>query len=188
MLYRDLDQAIYALQAGRELLQDDSEDRITADLMRQMRILGYNAVHDSKTGGHVDLAISLGSYSWIGEAKKDGNFKEGFLQLMDRYVPASGDYSHNAGGLLFYLVKTSDALAKLEQWMKEIEAEATAACEKCVDNVLAFYSTHKLEGPGTSFRVRTMGVSLFHQPTDKAAHAKEARRVAREQRKLAPKP
>jgi len=49
--------------------------------------------------------------------------------------------------------------------------------------VLAFYSTHKLEGPGTLFRVRTMGVSLFQDPKDKAAHAKEARRVVREQKK-----
>lgn len=177
-LYKDLDRAIFALQAGRELLQDDSEDRITADLMRQMRQLGYRAIHDSKTGGHVDLSVELGEFSWIGEAKKDGNFKEGFLQLMTRYVPASGNYSHNAGGLLFYLVKTKKALAMLEKWMKEIGGDGT--CEKCANNVLAFYSEHELEGSGTMFRVRTMGVSLYHDPKDKAARAKEGRRAARE--------
>lgn len=176
-LYKDLDRGIYALQAGRELLQEDSEDRLTADLMRQMRQLGYRASHDSKTGGHVDLAIELGQFSWIGEAKKDGNFKEGLLQLTTRYVPASGDYSHNAGGLLFYLVATKDALGKIESWMEELKENSV--CEKCSANPFAFFSEHKLEGPGTMFRVRTMGVSLYHKPEDKAARAKEARRVAK---------
>lgn len=185
-LYQDLDRAIYALQAGRELLQEDSEDRLTADLMRQIRQLGYLATHDGKTGGHIDLSVSLGRYTWIGEAKKDGNFHEGFLQLTTRYVPASGDYSHNAGGLLFYMVETKDALGKLERWIEELRVKAAVECEMCKENALAFYSNHKLEGPGTMFRVRTMGVSLYHRPQDAAAHAKEARRVAREAKQALP--
>jgi len=115
-LYADIDDSIYELQASRELRQNDSEDRITLDILVGLKRHGYNATHDSKTGGHVDLSVRMGPHSWIGEAKKDGNFHEGFLQLTSRYVQASGNYAHDHGGLLFYMVKTSDALGKLISW------------------------------------------------------------------------
>lgn len=102
-LYSDIDESIYDMQAGRELRQNDSEDRLSADIILALKRQGYSAVPDGKTGGHVDISVKLGDFSWIGEAKKDGNFHEGFLQLTTRYVPASGDYSHNQGGLIFYL-------------------------------------------------------------------------------------
>ena len=92
-LYTDLDESIYALQATPELRQKDGEDRISQDILVGLNQKGYQATHDTKTGGHVDLSIRLGDHSWIGEAKKDGNFKEGFLQLATRYVQASGNWA-----------------------------------------------------------------------------------------------
>lgn len=115
-LYADIDLLIYRMQAGRELRQKDDEDRLSADILLGLGVMGYDAVSDGKSGGHVDLSVKMGQFSWIGEAKKDGNFQEGFLQLTSRYVPASGNYSHNQAGLLFYLVKTKDARAKLATW------------------------------------------------------------------------
>jgi hypothetical protein len=177
-LYNDLDQAIYGLQASAELLQEDGEDRITLDILLQLRQHGYIAEHDSKTGGHVDLSVAYGPNSWIGEAKKDGNFQEGYLQLMSRYKPRSGDYSHNAGGLLFYFVDTQDARGKLDEWKENVRSQAVA-CNPCPRNVLAFFTEHKLVGPGTSFFVRTMAVSLYHRPLDKSGLATAARREAK---------
>ncbi|QNP49343.1 hypothetical protein [Diaphorobacter aerolatus] len=177
-LYADIDESIYELQASRELRQNDTEDRISLDILVGLKRSGYNATHDSKTGGHVDLAVRIGSHSWIGEAKKDGNFKEGFLQLTSRYVQASGNYSHDQGGLLFYMVKRADALGVLNIWRRQLMNDGHS-CIDCNTNKLAFYSKHKLEGSGTDFKIRSMVISLYHQPLDKSARDSAKRRAAK---------
>jgi hypothetical protein len=177
-LYEDIDQLIYSMQAGRELRQKDSEDRLSADVLGGLRLHGYDAFADGKSGGHVDLSVKMGEFSWIGEAKKDGNFREGFLQLTTRYVPASGNFAHNQGGLIFYLIATPDAQGKLNTWRDELVAKGSY-CSACTRNALAFYSTHKLEGAGTNFKVRTMGVALYHHPKDKSARNSVAKKTAK---------
>lgn len=177
-LYDDIDDLIYDMQAGRELRQNDSEDRLSADILGGLSRHGYIAVPDGKTGGHVDMSVKLGDFAWIGEAKKDGNFHEGFLQLTTRYVPASGNYSHNQGGLIFYLVQTPDARGKLDTWRDELDSKGHA-CTDCSRNNLAFHSIHKLEGSGTNFKVRTMGVTLYHQPKDKSARISAAKKLTK---------
>ena len=175
-LYEDIDDLIYRMQAGRELRQTDSEDRLSADILSGLSQHGYIATPDSKTGGHVDISVTLGDFAWIGEAKKDDNFYEGFLQLTTRYVTASGNYLHNQGGLIFYMVKAPDARGKLDIWRNELAAKGDT-CTDCSHNILAFYSTHKLEGSGTNFKVRTMGVTLYHHPKDKSARISAAKKL-----------
>lgn len=167
-LYDDIDQLIYRMQGGPEVRQADSEDRLSAEVLGGLSLLGYDAVADGKTGGHVDLSVKMADFSWIGEAKKDGNFHEGFLQLTTRYVPASGNFAHNQGGLLFYMIKSADARGKLNTWRDDLTGIGHA-CVDCTRNQLAFYSDHKIESSGTNFKVRTMGIALFHQPKDKSA-------------------
>jgi hypothetical protein len=176
-LYKDLDQAIYDLQASREMRQNDGEDRITIDILSRLNVVGYSATHDTKTGGHVDLSIRLGDeHSWIGEAKKDGGFQEGLLQLTTRYVQASGNYAHDHAGLLFYLIKSPDAYGTLNRWKNKLADDGTVshACDK---NTLAFYSVHTLIGSGTMLNVRTMCVSLYHDPKDKSARTSAAKKL-----------
>ena len=177
-LYLDIDQVINRMQAGRELRQDDGEDRLSGDILLGLDLLGYDTVADAKTGGHVDLSIKLGPFSWIGEAKKDGNFQEGFLQLSTRYVPASGNYNHNQGGLLFYLVDTKNARGTLDTWRDALTTQGHA-CVACPRNPLAFYSDHTLEGSGLPFKIRTMGVTLYHKPQDKSARASAKRKATK---------
>lgn len=186
-LYDDIDESIYALQSTRELRQKDGEDRISLDILVGLNRQGYSATHDGKTGGHVDLSVRLGEHSWIGEAKKDGNFYEGFLQLTTRYVQASGNFAHDQGGLLFYMVESTDALGKLDGWRTKLTTDGHA-CEPCAKNKLAFYSEHKLEGSGTDFKVRTMAVSLYHRPLDKSARTSAAKRLAKAAAKRAAGP
>lgn len=177
-LYDDIDQLIYRMQGGPELRQTDSEDRLSAEVLGGLSILGYDAVADGKTGGHVDLSVKMGEFSWIGEAKKDGNFHEGFLQLTTRYVPASGNFAHNQGGLIFYLVATPNARGKLTNWRDDLTSNGYT-CVDCTRNPLAFYSDHKIESSGTDFKVRTMGVALYHQPKDKSARNSAAKKAAK---------
>ena len=177
-LYDDIDQLIYRMQGGPEIRQADSEDRLSSEVLGGLSILGYDAVADGKTGGHVDLSVKMGEFSWIGEAKKDGNFHEGFLQLTTRYVPASGNFAHNQGGLIFYLIATPDARSKLSTWRDDLTSKGNA-CADCKRNQLAFYSDHKFESSGTNFKVRTMGVALYHKPKDKSARTSAAKKAAK---------
>jgi len=177
-LYADIDESIYALQATRELRQNDGEDRISLDILVGLNRQGYQATHDSKTGGHVDLSVRLGSHSWIGEAKKDGNFHEGYLQITSRYVQASGNYAHDQGGLLFYMIQSADAIGKLNGWRTKLTADGFT-CTDCTTNKLAFYSTHRLAGSGTQFKIRSMAVALYHQPVDRSARISALKKTAK---------
>jgi hypothetical protein len=181
-LYEDIDNLIFDMQAGREIRQKDTEDRLTDDILRGLRRVGYTAIHDGKTGGHVDFSVFLGDHSWIGEAKKDGDFREGLLQLTTRYVPASGNYSHNEGGLVVYLIETCDARGALDRWKAALEADGHT-CTDCGDNTLAIFSDHKLAGSGTTFKVRTMAVALFHSPTDRSGRETAERQASASQQR-----
>lgn len=174
-LYKDIDVLIKQLQNSRHLRQGDSEDRITQDILIGLSQQGYTAIHDGNTGGHVDLLVLLNKHSWIAEAKKDGQFEEGLKQLTHRYVQGSGDFAHDHGGLLLYMVKTADALGSLNRWRSKV-AKDGQACRSCKDNMLAFFSTHVLKGSGTRFVVRNMAVSLYHEPTDKSARRSAVRK------------
>ena len=63
-LYDDIDQLIYRMQSGPELRQNDSEDRLSAEVLGGLSIFGYEAFADGKTGGHVDLSVKMGKFSW----------------------------------------------------------------------------------------------------------------------------
>lgn len=164
-LYSDLDEAIYILQKNPELHQNSSEDQLSILLLGNLKISGYDTAHEAKTGGHVDLTVGLGDYTWIGEAKKDGNYEGGFKQLSTRYVTGSGNYAHNHGGLIFYLVTIKNAKLVMNNWRAKL-IENSTVCKDCKNNTLAFYSDHVLESSGTDFYVRSMAVSLYHQPQD----------------------
>ncbi len=83
-------------------------------------------------------------------------------------------YAHDQGGLLFYLVKTANAHSRLSGWRIQLTTDGYQ-CADCGKNKLAFYSTHKLTGSGTDFKVRSMAVTLFHQPLDKSARNSAAK-------------
>ena len=176
-LYIDLDKSIYNIQKNREFHQNSSEDMLSTWVLGQLDIIGYDTSHEAKTGGHVDLIIKLGGYTWIGEAKKDGNYEGGFDQLTTRYVSASGNFNHDHGGLIFYLVDIKNAKLVLNNWKKKLE-DKKVVCQDCDKNALAFYSKHILEGSGTDFNIRSMAVSLFHQPQDASGLKTAANREA----------
>ncbi|MBW8843576.1 MAG: hypothetical protein JF607_01205 [Burkholderiales bacterium] len=177
-LYLDIDQLIYSMQSAPELRQDDSEDRLSGEILQGLRLLGYDAYPDGKTGGHVDMTVKMAAYSWLGEAKKDGNFDEGLLQLTTRYKTASGNFAHNQAGLVFYMVASPNAKSLLKGWSDKL---ATQNCSpvQCPNNVLAYFSAHIVDGAGTDLKVRTMGVSLYHKPKDKSARTSAKRKAAK---------
>jgi hypothetical protein len=173
-LYKDIDKVIYQIQENPELRQKDTEDRLTIDIVNPLRTLGYDVSHETKIGGHVDIAVRKNDVLWLGEAKiyKGNNYLwEGFLQLFTRY--SIGDLNQENGGLLIYIFK-EDASSIMQNWQNYLLEQSLPdlSIRPCKMRSLAFISTHKHERSGQAFHVRHIPVMLHFAPKDKSGRAK----------------
>ena len=169
ILYEDIDEIIQDIQENPELRKDDAEDRLTIEILLNLRRLGYDASHDTKIGGHTDLFVKHNKgYKWIGEAKiHDGNayLWGGFMQLTERY--SIGDDRQKDGGMLIYL-KISDADKVMKSWENYLASQNLQDYEHhpCSKNSLYFFSKYKHTKSGLIFTVRHMIVLLYFKPQD----------------------
>jgi hypothetical protein len=176
-LHEDLDKVISQIQENPELRQSDKEDRLTIDIVNQLRCLGYEASHDSKIGGHVDIVVRESDCLWIGKAKiySDNSYLwKGFQQLMTRY--SIGDSNQRNGGLLIY-IREKDASSIMKKWQNYLLEKSLPnySFKHCKMRSLAFISTHRHERSGQAFHVRHMPVMLHFAPKDKSGrHRKES--------------
>ena len=175
IFYKDLDQVIYRIEENPELRQKDTEDRLTIDIVNQLRSLGYDAAHDSKIGGHADLAVRKSDFVWLGEAKiyTDNNYLwEGFQQLTTRY--SIGDSNQRNGGLLIYL-REGDASSIMKKWQNYLLEKSLPdySYRPCKMRSLAFISTHRHERSGQAFHVRHIPVMLHFAPKDKSGRRRK---------------
>lgn len=179
LLYEDLDSIIKDFQANPQRRSKDSEDRLTEEMVGYLNTSGYSAYHGTSSGGHVDLTVMLGrELTWIGEAKKDQKFHEGFLQLSTRYRPAGGDFSHNQAGMILYCCKPPDLLSRRTSWIKKVSGMAQfkeLTAYDCPKNRYMFYTKHIHEVTGEDFIVRHMFVGLIWEPKDASARGAKAR-------------
>jgi len=169
ILYEDIDEIIQDIQENPELRKDDGEDRLTIEILTNLKRLGYNVTHDTKVGGHTDLLVKHSKgYKWIGEAKiHHGNeyLWGGFMQLTERY--SIGDDYQKDGGILIYL-KISDADKVMKNWKNYLDSRNLEDYEyyPCSKNSLYFFSKYKHTKSGLIFTVRHMIVLLYFNPKD----------------------
>jgi hypothetical protein len=169
VLYSDIDKIIYQIEENPELRQTDTEDRLTIEIKNILCMIGYNASHDSKVGGHTDILVKKNDFLWIGEAKIHSNYEwlwKGFQQLSTRY--STGDCNQKNGGLFIY-IRNKDAKSILEEWKTRLNEKKLPnyICKQCRKRPLSFFSSHKHESSGELFIVRHMPVILYFNPQDK---------------------
>jgi hypothetical protein len=170
VLYKDIDKIIYQLQENSELLQSDTEDRLTLSILHGLRCMGYSASHEQKIGGHVDLAVKKGNFTWIGEAKIHSDYEylwQGFQQLTTRY--STGDDNQSDGGLLIY-IRTRNAKQVVQKWQEHLTTKSLPgySIQPCKIRNLGFFSIHTHQRSGCDFKVRHMPVILYFNPQDKS--------------------
>jgi HEAT repeat protein len=175
-LYEDIDKVISLIRENPELRQNDKEDRLTIDIVNQLRCFGYDASHETKIGGHVDLVVRKDDLLWLGEAKiySDNNYLwEGFLQLTTRY--SIGDSNQEHGGLLIY-IRQGDASSIMKKWQEYLLSKNLPdySFKPCKMNRAAFISTHRHERSGKPFHVRHIPVMLHFAPQDKSGRRRKA--------------
>lgn len=169
-LNRDLDSCINIMEEDPKIRREDGEDRLTSEIVLALRFKGYQVEHDAMVGGHCDIVVRYGNYTWLGEAKIHGAYDylfQGFQQLCTRY--ASGTPMSNHGGLLIY-IRNNDALAVVNSWRTHLSGKSLkdyheSECE--MRPLLAFNSSHKHERSGLPYYVRHVGIVLGFDPKDK---------------------
>jgi hypothetical protein len=170
VLYKDIDKIIYQLQENPELLQNDTEDRLTLSIVNRLCCMGYNASHESKIGGHVDLAVKKGNFIWIGESKIHHDYEylwQGFQQLTTRY--STGDDNQSDGGLLIY-IRTENAKQVVQKWQEHLTSKDLPgySVQQCEMRNICFFSIHTHQRSGYDFKVRHMPIILHFNPQDKS--------------------
>jgi hypothetical protein len=176
LLYDDIDRIFAQMARSAKIMQGDSEDRITTELISNLRSLSYIAKHDAMAGGHVDVDVELNGFTWLGEAKFDNGaayLEQGFLQLTTRYT--SGDSNHDCGGLLVY-IKQPNALSVMTKWRELLSGSKYVTeikIEDCHKNRLAFRSEHTHRTTGLPYRVRHIPLLLHFDPQDKSGLSKK---------------
>lgn len=171
VFYRDLDQILATIEENPEVRAKDGEDRLTIEIRNMLRILGYDASHDSKIGGHADLLVRKGEFIWLGEAKVHKQtydyIWEGFQQLCTRY--SIGSDNQSCGGLIIY-IRIPNSTSVMERWKSHLEGKKLPEYKMlpCGLKSIAFFSTHSHERSGLPFEVRHIPVMLYFNPQDKS--------------------
>lgn len=168
-IYSALDSSISYLEDNPGIRQEDSEDRTTIEIVGHLKQRGYDADHDTKINGHVDIVVrNRAGYKWLGEAKKHTAYPwlhQGFEQLCTRY--SRGTQNQNQGGILIY-IRTKDAKSVISKWKDHLTSHAEwkdLRFEECAEKPgLYFYTEHQHDSSGLPYRVRHMGIVLHHDP------------------------
>jgi hypothetical protein len=165
-LYQELTAIVRDLEQYADKHQEDLEDQITIDIVRQLRRSGYNSEHDTYTKGHVDIRVRQDSFVWLGEGKVHNAYDwlvKGLKQLHERYSTGREDGS----GLLIY-IRGQNAQAVIEEWRKRLMADKYCRLKVTKDagtnDKLSFWSVHKHKGSVLDIETKHIGVALFVHP------------------------
>ena len=170
VLYEDVDSILSVMQENPELLLDDGEDRLTINIIGSLKVMGYEAYHEPKIGGHTDLSVrSKRAHLWLGEAKVHSSYQhlfDGFQQLTTRY--STGDVNQDEGGMIIY-IRNMNSAQVMTRWREDL-AERGVDGIKFFDSPIrpdhVFYTSHLHERSSRNYTVRHMGVILGFNPKD----------------------
>ncbi|WP_052263623.1 hypothetical protein [Comamonas thiooxydans] len=168
VLYQDLDACIRFMEDDPKVRQEDGEDRLTTEIIGQLKSRGYSATHDELVGGHSDIVVRyFDKYVWVAEAKIHSSYDYlggGFDQLTTRYL--RGTVNANEGALLIY-IRNADVAAVVKNWSTKLAERdlpdfSQDACP--ARGELGFYNTYKHHSSGLPVRIRHMGINLHWDP------------------------
>lgn len=167
-LYSELNAIIRNIEETAAVRQTDGEDRLTLDIVLNLRRAGYTVSHDAYVNGHADISVTQDNFRWLGEAKEHRDYEwlfKGLRQLLSRYATGRED-----GSALLVYIKNKDAANVLAEWRKRLtetkECELQSTNDSSTGEKLVFWSTHKHNGSGLPIKTKHLGISLYFQPTD----------------------
>lgn len=146
--------------------QKRSEDALSIDLVSALKFMGFDASHDTTTGGHCDIVID-GKYDflWLGEAKKHNDYDwllKGFEQLDTRYATAVK--GQDRGGLIIYHfgMRCDQVMDAWAERLRGARPDVTIVEREDGDLVMNSHHTHRRTG--RTYHVRHVIASLYWDP------------------------
>lgn len=164
-LYEEMEIIIRSLEGGRKERHDDSEDRLSIEIVNCLRSAGYYSEKDPTHGGHVDILVAPErnrSMKWYGEAKIWNGvtyLNGGIDQLLSRY--ASGR-DRQLGFLVYF--KEKNLISKMKTWLTHVDGMPDVYPNK--SNVIddySFTSTHR-HSTGATIEVRHFAINIDWDP------------------------
>lgn len=161
---------------GKELAKNPkyqkglSEDQITNQIVNSLRLIGFDATHDTENGGHCDIVIeACNQMLWLGEAKmiksKNNNWLyKGYNQLYTRYSTGN-DYQDRGGMIVYCFAPYMNKI--MNAWKDYLQNKyPNIQIAPCKKYSLAFYSEQDHIRTGRKFIVRHIPISFYFSPED----------------------
>lgn len=148
--------------------KDRSEDGLSIDLITSLKHFGFQASHDTTTGGHCDIVIDgRFDFLWLGEAKIHASYDwllKGFNQLDSRYATAAKN--QDRGGVVIYH-KGPRVDRVMDGWADHLAKERPdVKIEPRNVGDLLMNTRHVHERTGREYHVRHVIVSLYWNPKE----------------------
>jgi hypothetical protein len=173
-LYKVLDVIIRMLEDSADDQKPD-EELLTVQIVHNLKWT-FQASHDTKTKGHVDILVQKGDFRWLGEAKVHSSYSwlfKGMCQLMTRYSTGRKNQTHS--GMIIYFFRKG-VKKKMHTWKQQLgkrtEKEPfktgiglqSITCE--IEENHQFVSHHIHEVSEFEIKVRHFPVMLYTKPLD----------------------
>lgn len=146
--------------------QGRSEDGLSIDLITSLKHLGFQASHDSTTGGHCDVVIDgRFNFLWLGEAKIHGAYEwllQGFNQLDSRYATAVNNQDRGGVVIYHYGPRTDRVMDGWAAHLARERPDVTIAARQ--PGELVMNTRHSHRRTGREYHVRHVIVSLYWNP------------------------
>lgn len=170
LLHEDIEQQISQFEHNPQYYTSDSEDEMTAHIIRGLVLLGYTATHDAMNGGHADILVedNKNNYTWLAEAKIYNGPKsiyKGYLQLTTRYT--TGRLNENSSAILIYIHEKNkkSILGKWQDYLTNKKGEAIQVKNTFIDGT--FVTSEEHDRSGIEQTIKHFGVSLHFDPQDR---------------------
>jgi hypothetical protein len=174
-LYKEIYTIVREMEQDANHMQERGENDLNADICRQLRRLGYDAINDKNSRGHADISVLYAGYTWIGEGKivhsvDNSYLKKGYDQILERYI--TGKAGENQAALLIYVFAPSakHVMAKWQEYLKTCDAaepgyaENFSACLVQPDHVF-FCERNAHTSSGSKITIRHIAFSLHWSPS-----------------------
>jgi hypothetical protein len=172
-LYREIYSIVNDIEHDANHMQEHGENALNADVCRQLRRCGYDAINDKNNRGHADITVEFANYTWIGEGKKvesanNTYLKKGYDQILDRYI--TGKASENQAALLVYIFApdAKHVIGRWRQYLVEQDAKDPGYAQNIalctVEPDHAFSSDAKHNSSGSTVTVRHIGFAMHWAP------------------------
>ncbi|MFV5593635.1 hypothetical protein [Acinetobacter junii] len=178
LIYSEIDEITNDMLTAVEYYWGMTEVQISHNIWLGLKRFWPTAQKDSDNNGNADISITLGSFTWIAEAKiwggpnKYGNsyLYGGYTQLTERY--SKGQIGATAGAMLIFIKpnnKNHTEPKVMENWTSYLSdklGDQLVSLTPCKMKSSCTFSVQPHSGTEYKYSVRHIPITFLHLPRD----------------------